>query len=369
MRIGIEIEYWTVDRDGNLAHAPTLPAAFEGVEREFVEPLIEVRTPPCDSVAELTAQLRRRLERILEAARERDRRLVPLGTPLGTERPAIRSTPRVAVQRAILGDALSHAAHCAGTHVHFEQESPADQLRVLPALDPAFALVNTSPYYRGRRVRACARPYAYRRLCYDALPTHGRLWRYPDSVAAWRERLEERFEAFVDAAEDAGIERDEVERHFSPADAVWTPVRLRDDLGTVEWRAPDAGPPDELLRLVADVTEVVDAATERGTRIADEPGIGETVRLPPFADLRDRVETALADGLATPPTRRYLERLGLRPDAYRPIGPRIDGRDRLDAERVRRLRLRAADRLERAVDRLARDEADPDAATVETPAA
>lgn len=66
---------------------------------------------------------------------------------------------------------------------------------------------------------------------------------------------------------------------------MWSPVRLRDDLGTVEWRAPD---------VVA-----------------------------------------------------YLRTFGFRVDAYRPAGARIDGLDRVSPTDARQLRLRHARRLER----------------------
>jgi hypothetical protein len=48
--------------------------------------------------------------------------------------------------------------------------------------------------------------------------------------------------------------------------------------------------------------------------------------------------------------------MGLDVDAYHPIGARIDGRNRLSDSTARRLRLRAADRLERDIRRLARGE-------------
>lgn len=353
MRMGIEIEYWLIDSDGDLVSANEIIAACEGVDPEMATPLLEVKTPPCDSVEELTAVLTDRLERVQDVARSHDTRLVPLGTPLSDERLPQRSTPRLDVQRAILGDDFDHAGYCAGTHLHFEQTSVTDQLRILTALDPAVALVNTAPYYRNRRIAACARPYVYRRLCYRSRPGHGQLWSYPESVAEWRDRVETRFDTFVEAARDGGIGRDTVEAAFSPADAVWSPVCLRDDLGTVEWRAPDAAPPLDLCRLVADVTGIVETAVEDGTRIEGAtPASDGGPSLPPFETLRGHVDAAITRGLTASRVERYLSELGFDPDAYQPTGATIDGRERLDADTARRLRRRSADRLEHDLRRL-----------------
>lgn len=353
MRIGIEIEYWLIDRDGDLVPANEVIAACEGVDPEMTDPLLEVKTPPCDSVEELTAVLTDRLGRAHDVAQSHDERLVPLGTPLSDERLPQRSSTRLDVQRAVLGDDLDHAGHCAGTHIHFEQASVADQLRVLTALDPTVALVNTAPYYRNRRIAACARPYVYRRLCYRSFPAHGRLWSYPESVAEWRERVETRFDTFVEAARDAGADRDAVESAFTPADALWAPVCLRDDLGTVEWRAADAAPPLDLCRLAADVTGLLETAVEDGTRLeegthADDGGLS----LPPFGTLRGHVDAAITRGLTAPRVGRYLSGLGFDLDAYRPTASEIDGRERLDRDTARRFRRRAADRLDHDLRRL-----------------
>lgn len=358
MRVGIEIEYWLVDGDGTLSAADEVITACDGVDSEMATPLLEVKTPPCDSVEELTAVLGDRLGRARDAARSRGARLVPSGTPLSDERIPRRTSTRIDVQQAVLGDDLAHAGYCAGTHLHFEQASVADQLRALTALDPAFALVNTTPYYRNRRVSACARPHVYRRRCYRSLPDHGQLWRYPDSADEWRTRVEGRFDAFLAAAAERGIDRDTVESAFSPCDAVWAPVCLRDDLGTgtVEWRTPDAAAPLELCRLAADVTDVVETAVEDGTRIGGGDGDGGgddgALSLPPFETLRGHVDAAIERGLAAPRVERHLSGMGFDPDEYRPFGEEIDGRERLDPDDARRVRLRAADRLERDVERL-----------------
>ncbi|MFP4188934.1 MAG: glutamate-cysteine ligase family protein [Halobacteriales archaeon] len=347
MRLGIEVEYWLADEDGALVPADGIISTCEGVDPEMIEPLLEVKTPPCDSFEELVDAFVERLGAVRDEARSRGRRLVPLGTPLTNECFDHRSKTRIEVQSAVLGDALAHAGHCAGTHIHFEQDEPLDQIRVLTALDPAFALVNTSPYYRGERLTECARPYVYRRMCYASFEGHGQLWRYPDTVEEWRGRVDKRYERFVEEATERGVDSGTVEDRFSPADALWTPVCLRDDLGTVEWRTPDAAPPLDLCRLVDDVSDVVEKAVEEGTEVDGAVHTDGTVAVPPFGTLTDYVDVAIRDGLSDGRVERYLSRFGFDTDEYGPVSERIPEGLSIDNETARSLRLRAADRLDR----------------------
>ena len=355
MRLGIEVEYWLVDEAGSLVSADDVISACKGVDPEMIEPLLEVKTPPCDSFEELVNVFSERLGAVRDEARSRGRRLVPLGTPLTDESLEHRSKTRIEVQNTVLGDDLAHAGHCAGTHLHFEQDEPVDQIRVLTALDPAFALVNTSPYYRGERLTACARPYVYRRMCYGSFGGHGQLWEYPDSVDDWRGRVDNRFEMFVEQAVENGVDRETVENEFSPADALWTPVCLRDDLGTVEWRTPDAASPLDLCRLADDVSDVVQEAVDGGTEISSVVRTDGTVSVPPFETLSDYVDDAIRDGLTDGRVKGYLSRFGFDTDGYSPTGESIDGHRSVDTKTARRIRLRAADRLDRDLRSLRED--------------
>lgn len=346
MRIGIEVEFWLVDGDGRLTPADEVISACDCVDEEFVDPLLEVKTTPCDSLSEVVAELTERVECVYDIARSRGEWLVPLGTPLSDGEVSPHRTPETNIQRAVLGEDFRHARHCAGTHIHFEQTSVTDQLRVLTALDPAIALVNTAPFYRGDRVAACARPHAYRRLCYGSLADQGQLWRYPESADEWRDRVERRFESFLEATRDGGIDREAVEAAFSPSDAVWSPVRLRDDLGTVEWRAPDTAPLADLCRLTADVCDIIETASTNGTRIGSAvDSSGSSLTLPPFETLRGHTDAAIQQGLSSQRVEQYLRALGFDTDEYRPLGSEIDNGGGIDDETARRLRLRAAKRL------------------------
>lgn len=355
VRRSVEVEYWVVDDRGRLVEPDGLVEASSGAEREFVEPLLEVKTTPCATTAELRDELFDRLERILQRADGLGLRLVPLGTPVYADDIPDLPSDRTTVQDRVLGADFEYVRHCAGTHIHVEQEPghEVDQLNTLVALDPALALVNSSPYFRGRRVAEGARSQLYRRRAYDDLPHQGRLWRYVTDVDEWTRRLERRYEAFVTRALDAGIDHRTVTSCFSPESAIWTPVQLREQFGTVEWRSPDAALPSQVVRLADSLVGVVDTAVDAGIRIEADAGevSADSVVLPAFETVLEHVDDAIGQGLESDAVRSYLDRMGFEVDAFDPITRDIGGRAPVDAAEARRLRLEYAERLERDIHR------------------
>jgi gamma-glutamyl:cysteine ligase YbdK (ATP-grasp superfamily) len=354
MRTSVEMEFWVIDREGALCGSDGLADISPQVEEEFVEPLLEVKTTPCDSVDELRRELAGWLEETLRAANEREKGLVPLGTPIHGGSIDPLPSERTRIQRRVLGEDFEYVKHCAGTHVHFEKRSIVDQLNVLTALDPALALVSSSPYYEGRRVAAGARPYVYRKEGYARFPKHGRLWEYVGSVSEWDAHLERRYVEFERAALDAGVSRAEFEASFTPDDAVWTPVRLRKEFPTVEWRSPDTALPSQVLRLAEELYGIVARANE-GVAIGG-PGLvsDDGVTLPAFDTVREHTDDAIREGLESERVRSYLDRMGFDVDAYDPLTHRIDRGPSVSRDVARELRLEYAEALERDVSRLAR---------------
>ncbi|MFU8868691.1 glutamate-cysteine ligase family protein [Natronococcus sp.] len=356
MKTSLEVEYWVVDDDGDLVPPGTLLDVSDGIDPEFVEPMLEIKTTPCTSMTELREEFLDRIEHVVDAARARNKRLVPLATPLYASPAEVpyREKRGTDLQRRIVGPTFDDARVCAGTHMHFEQSNVADQLNALTAIDPAFALVNSSSHYRGERIAACARPYLYRRSCYDACPEQGQLWPYVDSVAEWERHLEDAYDGFRERALERGVEPSEFDDEFDPYDAVWTPVRLRRAMPTVEWRSPDAALPSQILRLAETVRSIVTHADARGTVIGSaEPSAdatGEEMPLPEFETVESVTDAAIHDGLANSSVRRYLRELGFAPDEYDPLADRLPD-SRVTKRQAKRLRLEAARQLEADLDR------------------
>jgi len=353
IRRSIEVEYWVIDESGRLAEPGTLVEAAPGVEREFVEPLLEIKTTPCESTDALRAELFDRVERVLRRADEVGKGLVPLATPVGEAEIGELSSERTRIQNRVVGEDFEYARHCAGTHVHVEQQSGCalDQYNAFVALDPALALVNSSPYYRGRRLAAGARSKLYRWMAYDSLAHQGRLWDYLSSREEYERRLERRHEEFVAAAMDAGAERRAVEANFDPESAVWTPVQFRERFGTVEWRSPDTALPSQVVALADRLATV--SADIRETPVRVEGGAGavtdETVVLPEFDAVIGYVNAAIRDGLGSEAVRSYLDRMGFDVSAFSPVSHGIAGAAPLDRTTSRRIRREHADRLARDV--------------------
>ncbi len=348
------MEYWVVDDDGRLVEpGERLLSASSGVEREFVEPLIEIKTTPCESTAALRRELFERVGRVVRRADECDRGLVPLATPVGSDEIRDRESGRTRIQADVVGEDFEYVRHCAGTHIHVEQQPgrEIDQLNTFIALDPALALVNSSPYFRGRRLAAGARSKLYRWMAYDGLPHQGRLWSYAEDTDEWDRRLQRRYAEFVERAVDAGVERDTVETCFDPESAVWTPVQLREEFSTVEWRSPDTALPGDVVRLADRLAGAVERIRDADVVIGGETGAidDDTVRLPEFDVVTDHVDAAIRDGLEADEVRSYLEEMGFDVEAYEPMTHDVGGHRSVTREDVCDLRLEYADRLERAV--------------------
>ncbi len=353
----VEVEYWVIDDEGRLTEPGDLTDASEGAEREFVEPLLEIKTSPCETTAELRDELLGRIGSVLRRAEDTEKGLVPLGTPVFEEEISQLPCDRTRVQDRAVGKNFEYVRHCAGTHVHVEQEPghEVDQLNTLTALDPALALVNSSPYFRGERTAAGARSKIYRWMAYEGLPHQGRLWSYSEDAEGWNRRLREGYEAFHTAAEEAGVEAGTVEENFTPESAVWTPVKFRETFSTVEWRSPDNAVPSQVLRLADDVVSTVEKAVDCGLRIEGDEGCvtDENVVVPEYGALKGYVEEAILEGLSSEDLCSYLERMGFDTEEYEPVTREADSGGSVTKEEARRLRREHADRLRTDVQRAA----------------
>jgi hypothetical protein len=342
--VGLEIEYWVVDSSGRLCAGEEIVASHDRICHEFVAPMVEFETPPSDDLDTVRRDLKEVLEAGVKTARREDKHLVPLGTPLTTgNMPAISGRGKLLEQ--LYGDGIEYAKHCAGTHIHFDKRAVSNQLNLLTALDPALALVASSPYYDGKRLAHSSRAYVYRYETGREFSRYRDLWAYAESMNEWNTRLNDVYEDLRVLADERGISSAKFERHIEPENAVLTPVRLRLVSPTVEWRAPDTALPSQLLSLLEDVSRTVDRLSNRSLSIDDEIGITEeTVTIPAFSDLRDLTREAITEG-RTPAVEGYLDAMEIDSRSYHPISEEISDPDRIDHERACELRLEYAAHL------------------------
>lgn len=350
MKIGLELEYWVVDNSGELVSGADLLDIHEAVVPELIEPMIEIQLPPAGSMRELRQNVVTVLETVLARATDLDKHLVPLATPLTEHQFPITSERGKLLQR-IYGDEIKYAKNCAGTHVHFDKGNVDRQLNLLTALDPAIALVSSSPYYNGVLSGMDARALMYRTHSTELLTRYRDLWPYADTVEEWNERLAQMYETLKLRAEQLDIPESEFTHFIQQEDVVLAPVRLREETPTVEWRAPDTALPSQTLQLVSDVSMLLSLTEEKSVTVGT-PGIRpEKIGVPPFAELRAVTATAMNEGLSER-IRQYLRKMRFDVEQYDPIAKEIAGDYRISSANAREARLEYAGRLRDDVEQL-----------------
>lgn len=335
MKIGAEFEYWTIDEKGRLCSCEELAGGLEFAEQEFVKPLFEIQTDPHDNVEEIKEQTRHRLQESIEAAESLGLQLVPLGTPLNSGDIEVVDSPRGQIQDRVVGEQMKYARRVAGTHFHFEQMTPVRQLNTLTALDPALALTTSSRFCMGSEIGENARNQVYRYRCYREFPRHGQLWSYAENLEEWRQRREERYREFRQRALDKGVDPGKFDEHFNPSDTIWTPVRLRDSFGTVEWRSPDSTMTSRLMQILDQVKNVMEEQPE----------------LPGFDRVNEISEKAIQKGLRSEKVRSYLEEFGFETGDF-PRPQQGYSRDSIPRTRARKFRKGAAKKLREDLEQL-----------------
>lgn len=351
IKTGIELELWVVDQTGRLCDGREIADAHERIKPEFIGPLVEIQTRPHENEFGLRRDLQRTLQTAIRAADAEDKELVPLGTPL-IDSDAAANCERGRLFEKIYGTGVRSAKNCAGTHVHFEKDSVIDQLNLLTALDPALALLSSSPYYAGQRGENSSRALAYRQKCGSEFRRYCDLWSYADSLEAWNDRVDQLYEEFKRLAETRGVSAETVEEFFTPEDTVLNPVRLRECQPTVEWRAPDAALPSQIVQIAIDVGELV---CQTGTKSIEygSPGVqSDRIQIPTVPELRTLSRQAIHSGLETVEVRNYLRKMGFDLSQYHPLSSQLRGPETLSESEARTLRLEQARRLRADVETL-----------------
>jgi gamma-glutamyl:cysteine ligase YbdK (ATP-grasp superfamily) len=290
------------------------PACFAP---EFVFGLVEVNTPPVYTLYDLEREYAQNLRLALRTARSLGLRLYPLGTyPLPLQ-PAVRDELDYRVQVNTVGpERFVDAGRCAGTHLHLELEagtvdegagisataSPAAREEVLniynlaTALDPALvALTRSCPYFEGRKPGLAVRTVHYRGSAifgwegvYTDLPQVGALLPYADDMEHLIKQQFDRYKAWLDAMDRAGVER----RLFAEAGGdllrpAWNPVRLNRQ-GTLELRGMDSNYPEATLTAAAMILGAADRIRRDGLEVLPDDGVdafevaGDVLRVPGF---------------------------------------------------------------------------------------
>jgi gamma-glutamyl:cysteine ligase YbdK (ATP-grasp superfamily) len=352
-RVGLEQEFFLVDLEGTLCDladaflrrcreaavaAGLDPLCFKS---ECVKSMVEITTPPCSGVADLTGSYLSNLTLALEVGSELGLELYPLGTyPLPTSSEA-RDAPDYGIQVRIVGhERYAHAGRCAGTHLHLELpagtiwpdvtaalDAPAAAQRELmglynlaTALDPALvALSRSCPYYEGRAGGFAARTARYRGMLglegpFADLYEVVALSPYAARVEDFVDYQNERYAAWYAALDRAGIDR----RLFAPArinmhGVSWNPIRLNHH-GTVEIRSMDANYPAVILAICSLISAAVDRLRREHLRVVPTRQVrtlevrGDRLLVPHFSYLSgDLLGAAVTRGVPDERIEAYLD--------------------------------------------------------------
>jgi gamma-glutamyl:cysteine ligase YbdK (ATP-grasp superfamily) len=287
---------------------------------EFVLGLVEVNTPPVQTLSDLEREYARNLEVALRTARSLSLRLYPLGTYPLPFMPAARNGLDYRVQVGTVGlGRFVDAGRCASTHLHLELQAGTvdttagisatasaaacgevlNVYNLATALDPALvALTRSCPYFEGRATGLAVRTVHYRgdavfgwEGVYTNLPQVGALLPYADDAGHLIRQQFDRYEAWLAAMDRAGVHR----RLFAEAGGdllrpAWNPVRLNRQ-GTLELRAMDSNYPEMTLTAVAMILGAADRVRRDGLEVVPDEGVrafkvtGDVLRVPGFGRL------------------------------------------------------------------------------------
>jgi gamma-glutamyl:cysteine ligase YbdK (ATP-grasp superfamily) len=347
-RAGLEQEFFLVENSGRPSERADefLERCRETTEEsggsacfapEFVLSLVEVNTPPVNTLFELEREYAQNLRLALRMARSLGLRLYPLGTYPLPLKPAIRDGLDYRVQLSTVGpERFVDAGRCAGTHLHLELEagtvdegagisataSAAARAEVLniynlaTALDPALvALTRSCPYFEGRKTGLAVRTVHYRGSAifgwegvYKDLPQVGALLPYADDAEDLIRQQFDRYEAWLAAMDRAGVKR----HLFAEAGGdllrpAWNPVRLNRK-GTLELRGMDSNYPEVTLRAAAMILGAAERIRRDGLEVVPDDRVrafevkGDVLVVPGFGCLGGELLYAAVTGGASDET-------------------------------------------------------------------
>lgn len=337
MKTGLELEFWVTDDEGKLDYAKPVSERVYFASQEFSQSMIEIQTEPHSDLDELFQEAISKTEILAELAKKDNKRIVPLGTPLNSGKVELYESERFSIEEEVIGPEVRHAGRTAGLHIHFEKRDVLRQLNTLTALDPLSALMNSSPAYQGEKLADGCRNEIYRNKACGAFPEQRELWPYMDSVNEWREKRKKLFQKFRQRAVEKGIKIEKLNQHFQPENAVWTPVKLREDYPTVEWRAPDTSYLTEVFKLVKAIKPLAEKKKQS--------------ELPEFERVKKCSKKAIFEGLDSSDVREYIKDVGINPSKFSPVSKRLDIPEKLSRERARKIRLETSEELGRDLEK------------------
>ena len=267
--LGIEVEFWLVDRDTRELAGQSTPILAEigaghphgehpKAKHELFECIVEIITGICTTTAEAKADLGATLAELGEAAARRNLAVCSSGAHPFSDwsSQTVSDNPRyheLVEEMAWMAERLL----ICGVHFHVGVKSPEKAVAIANAVSGyiphLLALSASSPYWRGHDTGLASS----RSKVFEGLPTAG----LPEQITNWDE-----FETFMGTLVSA--------ESIKTIREVWWDIRPHPDFGTVELRMSDAIP---TLREIVSLAALGQSLVHHFDRLIDQ---GHSLPLP-----------------------------------------------------------------------------------------
>ncbi|MCF7798825.1 hypothetical protein K9M74_02895 [Candidatus Woesearchaeota archaeon] len=305
--VGLEIEFHLVDETGSIANDADYvlqhPKNDAYAVSELSNAMIEVLCKPATDLLDLAKDVISRVQHTLSLAKEKNLSLLP-STPIGDEVIEKRKGPRYNKKNVILGDERrSLELHICGTHIHIDkyEQDIVKQHTVMTALDPLFALMSSSPFFKFKNSLNNYRAEIYRKLVFEEFPEYGELLPYAYSIDELEVRQDTLYDKWLDICKKYGFN----DEGFTRLNTCWGPIRFSQK--TIESRSCDTNLVSNVLAL-ATVFAGFNRQLDVITKTDDGYLYGENL-LPSFEKLLEFQERAIESGIQDGELHTYLSSL------------------------------------------------------------
>ncbi|MFO7710964.1 MAG: glutamate-cysteine ligase family protein [Candidatus Woesearchaeota archaeon] len=308
--IGLELEFHLAYEDGSLANEADLvladSRAGDYLIRESAKSMVEVIAPPSSDLSVVHQNFLKGLSALKEICDDYSLLPVP-SSSIGPESAPISNDPervRGMKKRIILGDELRDLEHhICGTHIHIDKLETAeeihDQYVVMQAMDPAFALLSSTPFFLGQNTKKDYRVDIYRNQVFGEFPLQGQLLPYPVSYEDIVERQRESLRSWVGNGSSEG---------FAAHDTCWGPIRMMEK--TIESRCADANVFSQVMGLAALYQGVCNYLSENKPEVVIGEGNffkeGNQLVIPSYEWLKEAENAGIREGVHNSSLHEYL---------------------------------------------------------------
>jgi hypothetical protein len=182
------------------------------------------------------------------------------------------------------------------------------------AMDPAFSLMSSSPFFYGKNSKKDYRVDLYRNKVFENFPKQGQLLDYPKSLESAFDRQKECYTEFKNILKEHNMDSEGLDE----LNCVWGPLRLS-NFGTIESRCSDSNNLSNVIALAAlykGISEYVDSenpkvSIDNGEYSLEHMFVPEKgkIIIPSYNQLKEFERIGVKEGLENPLLHKYLSNM------------------------------------------------------------